>query len=212
MLRPILGLLVPSGKTITLQPLSVSFLHLGWSVIEFYKAYKELAKIKDDIKEYKNELETIKKNFNDHKEKLGFLPDDFKESLELIKEVFTLICQDYQNLENLIKKIYEEIQIVNKLKNKSTFGLIGSGILGILGIAGGILARNGNSLWYGVSAVSHSVTAVFHGSVIIVSEVLIADLKKVLAEAKEQKTKILEEMENLLKIMTNMEKGYLAKY
>ena len=79
-------------------------------------------------------------------------------------------------------------------------------------VAGGILARNGNSFWYGVSAVSHSVTEVFHGSVIIVSEVLIADLKKVLGEAKEQKKKILEEMENLLKIMTNMEKGYLAKY
>ena len=30
--------------------MSVSFLHLGWSVIEFYKAYKELTKIKDDIK------------------------------------------------------------------------------------------------------------------------------------------------------------------
>ena len=55
--------------------------------------------IKENIKGYNKELKEINKKFNEHKQKLGILPDDSKESIKLIKEIFTLICQDYQQLD-----------------------------------------------------------------------------------------------------------------
>ena len=112
--------------------LTLSFSHLGWSLLEFSQAYTDLNNSKNDIKSYKKRFDDIKEQFDEHKEKLGILPDDFKESLEKIKEVFNLICQDYSQLEILIKEIYETITIANDHKNKSTLGLIGSGIFVLL--------------------------------------------------------------------------------
>ena len=75
-------------------------------------------------------MEKINKNFNDHKEKIGILPDDFKESLKIIKETFKEICQDYDELINLINKINEDINKAKKNKNSSTLGLTFSAALG----------------------------------------------------------------------------------
>lgn len=191
--------------------LTLSFLHLGWSLLEFSQAYTVLKNSKNDIKSYKKRLEDIKEQFDEHKEKLGILPDDFKESLEKIKEVFNLICQDYFQLEILIKEIYEKITIVNSHKNKSTLGLIGSGIFGAAGIAGGILIRSDKTFWYGISVFSNILSAIGHTKVIIESQEEIKNLKTILEDAKNQREKFLDEIDNLIKIISNMEKGQLPK-
>lgn len=187
---------------------AVSFLNLGWSVYQYIQASKELKKIKNDIKGYKKELKKINENFNEHKEKLGILPDDFKESIKLIKEIFTLISQDYQQLDNLIKKIEESIEISNQYKNESTMGLIGSGLLSIFGIVGGIFARNGKSILYGFSAFSNIISAFSHGSTLIESSKLIKELRKVVNNALEQKNKIIEELDKLLNLLKSLESNY----
>jgi archaellum component FlaC len=189
----------------------MSFLYLGWSIHEYIQASKELKKIKDDIKGYKKELKEINNKFNEHKQKLGILPDDSKESIKLIKEIFTLICQDYQQLDNLIKKIEESIKETKKYKEKSILGLIGSGILGITGITGGILVRNGNSIVYGISAVSNLFSAICHSSSFFKSAKIIEELGKVVNDAFEQKKKIKEEMDNILNLLNSL-KGNYPKY
>lgn len=189
----------------------LSFLNLGWSVYEFCKAYKDLKQVKQNVKILENDLKIIKSNFNKHKEKIGILPDDFKESLEKIKEVYSLICQDYNQLEVLIKKIHENMKIANEHKNKSTFGLISSGILGFTGVAGGILIRNGNAIWYGISAISNTLTAIGHTIVLTESQEMIKDLNHILEDAMIQRKKILDEMDNLIMVVSNMEKGQIPK-
>ena len=76
------------------------------------------------IEEFKNKLDKIKSSFNEHKEKIGIFPGNSILPLEKIKEVFSLISQDYKELEDLIIKIEENINILYKHKNKSTLGLI----------------------------------------------------------------------------------------
>ena len=190
----------------------LSFLNLGWSIYGFCQAYKDLKLVKQNIEKFKNKLDKIKSDFNEHKEKIGILPDDFKESLEKIKEVFILIYGDFNELENLIKEIHENIKIANKHKNRSTFGLISSGILGITGVAGGILIPNGNAIWYGISAISNTLTAIGHTIVLTESKEMIKDLKHILEEAMIQRKKSLDEMDNLIKLASNMEKGQIPKF
>ena len=80
-----------------------SFLYVGWSAYEFCQAYKNLKKIKENIKDYEKKLK--KKKFNERKDKIGIFPNGFKESLKIIKEVLIGISNDYNDLEELIKEI-----------------------------------------------------------------------------------------------------------
>ena len=189
----------------------LSFLNLGWSVWEFICSYKDL-KVNENLKQYEVDLKTIEKSFKGHKEQIGILPDDSKEALEKIKEVFKYICEDYNKLRELISKIHNDIKIAKNHKDKSTFGLISSGVLGIIGIVGGVFIKNGNSFWYGIGTLTNAFTAIGHTEVIFESNELIGNLYKLLDEAKAQEKKILEEMENLINLMSDMEKGLLPKY
>ena len=189
-----------------------SFLLLGWSIYDFYQAYNDLITVKQNIPIFEEDLKKIKSDFKQHKEKIGILPDDFKESLENIKEVFELICQDYDKLEDLINKINENIEIANKHKKNSTLGLIGHGILGIAGITGGILLKNGKAIAYGIGAFANIASAAGHSAVIIESTKLIKDLKRIKEDAIIQKKQIKDEIDNLSLELSNMEKGQLPNY
>ena len=205
------SLVFPKNNFVEFLYNAVSFLNLGWSVYDYIQASKALKKIKNDIKGYKKELKEINNKFNEHKQELGILPDDSKESIKLIKEIFTLIRQDYQQLDNLIKKIEESIKTTKKYKEKSKIGLISSGILGVAGIAVGIFVRNGKPLWYGASVVSNVVSAICHGSTINESNKIIEELRKVDNDASEQKKKFEEEINKILNFLDSL-KGNYPKY
>ena len=137
-----------------------------------------------------------------NKKKIDKLPFTTK---KIVKEIYTLIRQDYQQLDNLIKKIEESIKTTKKYKNKSTLGLIGSGILGITGIVGGLYVCNGNSLWYGVSTVSNALSAFGHYSTMKDSDKLIEELKNIVEAAYEQKKKIVEEQKYISELLKSLE-------
>jgi len=190
---------------------SLSFIHLGLSVYEFINAYKDLKEIKKNIKGqdgYKTSLNKIKANFNLHKEKIGILPDDFKESLRIIKEVFMEIMNDYNELQNIINKINKDIAIAKEHKSKSAAGLVSAAALGIVG---GILTKNPNSLLYGFSLASNILSGVGHTLIFIDSSLIIEKLDKILKEAKSQKEEIKTQLNELIKIISDLEKGLLPK-
>ena len=151
------------------------------------------------IEEYKNKLNEIVFAFNAHKEKIDILPDNSKESLEKIKEVFSLMNQDYKELEYLIKEITEKIKNANDHKNKSTLGLIGSGILGIVGKAGGM---------YGISGILNTFAAVGHKSTINESQELVKYLMNILEEAANQENKINHVMDDLIMKTSKMKEQF----
>ena len=151
------------------------------------------------IEEYKNKLNEIVFAFNAHKEKIDILPDNSKESLEKIKEVFNLMNQDYKELEYLIKEITEKIKNANDHKNKSTLGLIGSGILGIVGKAGGM---------YGISGILNTFAAVGHKSTINESQELVKYLMNILEEAANQENKINHVMDDLIMKTSKMKEQF----
>ena len=151
------------------------------------------------IEDYKNKLNEIVFAFNAHKEKIDILPDNSKESLEKIKEVFNLMNQDYKELEYLIKEINEKIKNANDHKNKSTLGLIGSGILGIVGKAGGM---------YGISGILNTFAAVGHKSTINESQELVKYLMNILEEAINQENKIYHVMDDLIMKTSKMNEQF----
>ena len=151
------------------------------------------------IEEYKNKLNEIVFAFNAHKEKIDILPDNSKESLEKIKEVFNLMNQDYKELEYLIKEINEKIKNANDHKNKSTLGLIGSGILGIVGKAGGM---------YGISGILNTFAAIGHKSTINESQELVKYLMNILEEAINQENKIYHVMDDLIMKTSKMNEQF----
>ena len=160
------------------------------------------------IKDYKNKLNEIIFAFNKHQKEIDILPDNSKESLEKIKKVFSLMNQDYKELEYLIKEITEKIKNANSHKNKSTLGLIGSGILGIAGIAGGIIVPNGFSIVYGISGILNTFAAVGHKSTINESQELVKYLMNILEEAANQENKIHHVMDDLIMKTSKMKEKF----
>ena len=163
-----------------------------------FNEQKEFLPIKM-IEDYKNKLNEIIFAFNAHKEKIDILPDNAKESLEKIKEVFSLMNQDYKKLKFLIKEINEKIKNANDHKNKSTLGLIGSGILGIVGKAGGM---------YGISGILNTFAAVGHKSTINESQELVKYLMNILEEAINQENKIYHVMDDLIMKTSKMNEQF----
>ena len=189
-----------------------SFILLGWSVYEFYNASKDLNEIKERIKGkngYEEKLKKIKERFKKNKEKIGILPDDFRESLKIISEVFKEIRQDYNELEDLINNINKDIEIAEEHENKSTLGLIASVGLLIVGIA---LTKNPFTVLHGASLTSNVASGV--GNAIIISDSIDTKkkLKKILTDAEEQEKKIKEELDNLNEKLSELEKGRLIKF
>ena len=163
------------------------------------------------VGELRNKLDKIICAFNEHKEKIHILPDNYKESLEKINEVISLIFQDYSELEELMVEIKANIEILNKNKNKSTLGLIGSGILGFAGIAGGILALNGFSIAYGISGILNTFAAFRQKSTINEFQELVKYLCSILEDAMNQGKKIQDVVDDL-KMIASKINGQLANF
>lgn len=190
---------------------ALSFIHLGLSVWEFHNAYKDLTQIKKNItdeKGYENTLKKIQKNFNEHKEKIGILPDDFKESLKIIKETFKEICEDYIELNKLIESINNDIGIAKSHEKNSTIGLIGS--VG-LGVAGFFVTKNPFCFLHSVSLTTNIATGIGHTICLVKSKETIEKLIEIKDKSEKQKNEMKVYIDDLIKIITDLEKGQLPK-
>jgi hypothetical protein len=177
--------------------IGLSFVGFVASAFELNNAINDLNKI--DLKNYEERLDKIKNDFNEHKNLVGILPVDPKEALEMIKNLFKKLFQDYDAVNDLIKDICKDIKLAEKHKNYSTIGLIGTSTPALGGIIGGLAIQNTYSLYYGISAFTNILSVISNGSILYLSKNKIIDLLATLDKAKKLRKEILNEMENLTK-------------
>ena len=170
---------------------TLSFINLGWSIIELSQTYKGF----EDVKNYKMRLEQCKSLFEMHKKQIGLLPDDFMLAVERIKNVIREIRQDQQRLRDLINDIKESIAFQESQRKKSAAGLAISIGLGAFGIIGGIISYN--KFLYGISSVTIIASGIGHTANIVMSSKIIGQLNQVLDEAYKEEEKIQKEIDRL---------------
>lgn len=181
---------------------ALSFLNLGWSIYELNETYKSFEK----LKEYKSRLETIKSNFNIHKQQIGILPEDPLESIEKIGKILGLIREDQNDLTKLIKNIMDSLETQMERKSKSVGGLAASIGLGTLSIIGGLSTGNALSISYGLSTIANFFSAGIHIANIETSANIIKELKKILDEAIQLENEIKNEVDTLIKEIIDRKK------
>ena len=94
---------------------------------------------------------------------LGILPDDSKESIAKINEVYNKIREDQKELQKLMENILESINI-QELQQKKAAGLTVSSVaLGAAGVAGTILTGGTTTALYGISTIVNAISAVVNG-------------------------------------------------
>jgi hypothetical protein len=172
----------------------LSFLNLGWSVYELRETFKNF----NVVKQYEKSLEDIRTSFNSHKLKLGILPDDSKESIAKINEVYNKIREDQKELQKLMENILESINI-QELQQKKAAGLTVSSVaLGAAGVAGTILTGGTTAAIYGISTVVNAISAVVNGTNIYMSMEIVKNLNDILKRAIELNKEIQDVIDNLI--------------
>ena len=173
----------------------LSFLNLGYSVYELTQTYKGFT----ELKNFNNRLNEIRTFFNIHKKEIGILPDDFKEAVKRINEVYNKIRQDQKDLQQLMEDIMKSIKIQESQQKKAKAGLATSIALGAFGVVGGIITSNATSVVYGISSVANVISAVTNGKNIYMSKEIVKGLNEVLQKAINLNKEIQDEIDKLIK-------------
>jgi hypothetical protein len=172
----------------------LSFLNLGWSVYELRETFKNF----NVVKQYEKSLEDIRTSFNSHKLELGILPDDSKESIAKIMEVYNNIREDQKQLQNLMEDILKSINILEFQQKKATGLCTTSVALGVAGVAGTILTGGTTTAIYGISTVVNAISAVVSGTNIYMSMEIVKNLNDILKRAIELNKEIQDTIDNLI--------------
>lgn len=173
----------------------LSFLNLGYAVIEFTKTYNGF----DEIKNYKKRYNDIKTNFDLHKKQIGILPDDFKEAIKIIKDIYEKIREDQKELQKLMEDIMKSIKFQESQQTKATVSLIGSLALGTAGVIGGFSTGNFASAIYGASTVMNIISGITNGANIIISKNIVKQLNDILDKAINLNKEIQDKIDELIK-------------
>ena len=173
----------------------LSFLNLGYSVYEITQTYKGFG----DLKNYNRRLNEIRTSFNIHKKEIGILPEDFKEAVKKINEVYNKIREDQKKLQGLMEDIMKSIKFQENQQKKAKVSLGTSIALGAFGVVGGIITCNGASVMYGISTVANVISAAANGANIILSKEIVKGLNDVLEKAINLNKEIQDEIDNLIK-------------
>lgn len=187
-------------KTI-LKNEAVCGLHAAFSLLNLVWSINQLKSACDSVKQvgqYQNRLNEITNSFNGHKNALGILPDDFRESSKKIKEILELIWGDYKQIQLLINDINKSIDIQKEKQKEAMLGTAASVALGAVGVVGSLMTCNVTSAIYTASTVGNVIAGVNHVSSFIVSKKIVNDLKNILTKAEKQSIEIQEQIDNLI--------------
>ena len=129
---------------------------------------------------------------------LGILPDDSKESIAKIMEVYNNIREDQKELQNLMEYILKSIKI-QEFQQKKAAGLpVTSVALGAAGVAGTILTGGTTTALYGISTIVNAISAVVSGTNIYMSMEIVKNLNDILKRAIELNKEIQDTIDNLI--------------
>jgi uncharacterized coiled-coil DUF342 family protein len=174
---------------------AMSFLNVAWTAYEWYNVYSEINKIKNE--DYRNKLNSILKSYNSHLKEIKLEDDNIENFIIKAKYILENIQKDQKELENLIVKINEDIQILKSHRNKAIVGTVLSGVLTGIGGVGVALSFNGIGLTYCISTVSNGISMITHINNLIKCIKNINELKELLNEATEESKKIQKEIDSL---------------
>ena len=186
-----------------------SFANLGLTAYKFHK----ISKLTETVagKEYRNKLDEIKKNFEDHLNELD-LTGNSNYYLAKINYVRSNIESDLKELEKLIVNIEADIKLFKMEKKGSIGGLLVSILFGGCAAAGSIVATGGLSTGlYITSLLSNIVSGT--GNAINIKKCIssIEELEQVKKEAEEEK-KIMEQKLDELKLKGKQKDLYFPDY
>jgi hypothetical protein len=173
----------------------LSFLNLGWSVYELTQTYQGF-KV---LKEYEKKFIEIRTSFNLHKKEIGILPEDFKEAVKRITEVYNKIREDQKALQLLMEDIMKSIKFQESQQKKAAASLVGSVALGTFGFVGGIMTSNGTAVMYGISSIANIISGINNGVNIYMSKDIVKQLNDLLTKAMNLNKEIQDEIDNLIK-------------
>lgn len=129
---------------------------------------------------------------------LGILPDDSKESIAKIMEVYNNIREDQKELQNLMEDILKSIKIQEFQQKKAAGLAVTSVALGAAGVAGTILTGGTTTAIYGISTVVNAISAFVSGTNIYMPMEIVKNLNDILKRAIELNKEIQDTIDNLI--------------
>ena len=118
-------------------------------------------------------------------------------------EVKDKIRQDQIELEKLLNKIMEGINIQEVQHTKAKAQFASSLILGVCGAVGATLTYNGTSAMYAISTLANVISTISSGSNYIMSKKIIKQLKALLKKVFELNKEIQDEIDNLINVLNS---------
>ena len=186
-----------------------SVANLGFSVYEFH----QISKLTETIagKEYRNQLNIIKKKFEDHLNELD-LTGNSNFFLAKINYVKTNIESDLKELKNLIVNIEADIKLFKKKKKESIGSLLVSIIFGGTAAVGSIVATSGFSTGLYIASLLSNIISGTRNAINIKNCISkIEELEQIKKEAEEEK-KIMEQKLDELKLKGKQKDLYFPDY
>ena len=113
-------------------------------------------------------------------------------------EVRDKIRQDQIELQKLLNKIMEAINIQEVQQTKAKAQFVSSLFLGVCGVVGGSLTYNGTCAMYGISTIANVISAISSGSNYIMPKEIVKQLNALLKKVFELNKEIQDEIDNLI--------------
>ena len=173
----------------------ISFGNLCFSVYLFHQISKHTEEV--EAKKYKTQLENIKKNFQDHLNKLN-LTGNAEECYKNINYVKENIEADLKNLKDLVIEIDADIMSYKKLKKCSIGSLAVSILCGGCAAIGSAVATNGISFGFYIgSCVFNAISGVGNAMDIKKCNINIEKLEEIKKDAEKVRADIEKQIEEL---------------
>ena len=186
-----------------------SFTNLAFSTYKFHK----ISKLSETVvgKDYRNQLNKIKKKFDEHLNELD-LTGDSNYYLAKINYVKTNIESDLKELEELITNIKADIQLFNKEKKESIGSLLASILFGGCAAAGTIVATSGLSTGLYIASLLSNIASGTENAISIKNCISsIKELEEIKKEAEEEKKKMEQKLDEL-KLKAKQKDLYFPDY
>ena len=182
---------------------------------EIYKMYRSFKKCDNINYKFKERLNIIKNNFEEHKN-IGILPNNYNEkyyeTINIIIQITKFIKKDYEDIIDLINDI--EVTIKNKKAQHKKSGkkIIKGCVKVAVGIAGVALSGGLGAIACGIAASAHTMGVIRHGIKFHKEKKQLKNLKLTKKESDELKRSIEIELDNLYDLYIEISKRHFPSY
>ena len=185
-----------SNKMIKHAILGISLANATYSVLH---CTNTLMNYKLFSQEFRERLDSIKKNFEKHQSNVKLIPDDIDEAIQQVIKCGQDFNQDLEDIEELINDINSAIKGVKNERNSSILNLIGSSGGLLIGLFGFAVTKGDDRFEYATASLADVLAIAANSTDIAFQSKLLNDYANFLEEAKKIKENINEEIDKLRK-------------